>query len=291
MCDNERSEPKEGCEPSESKDGCKPSKSKCCYELPNGGCVKFCRWPLLQPLKLITGEWCPLHATKRRLWKLADDWCVALCGTKKVSCIDNSPLDGEIVIPKGTIVDGASVPLPWLVSFLTFGILRPNGILLIPSIVHDYAYENGCLPYRKKGVVANRKICRDDADWLFREMIWSINHTWFWACVAWLAVRIGWLFGVKYAGKHVGPKNPFKELACAFLTIFVLVAALFVLVAVLFVLVAALWCVGFPWCLIILILIGVPFVANVISGLISGRSDDPRKPDRARCGRGRDGST
>ena len=267
MCNDERSEPKEGCKPSDPEDGCELSESKGCYKLPGGGRIKFCQWPLLRPLKLTTGKLCLLDACKRRLWKLADDWCVVLCDTNRVSSCDGSPLDGEIVIPKGTIIDGASVPLPWLVSFLTFGILRPTGILLIPSIVHDYAYDHGCLRYRNEdGTETCREISRDDADWLFRVMIRGINHTRVWACVAWLAVRIGWLFCVKYNDKPRGGKPPYGVL------VGVLVA--------LPVLVAVLYCVGFLWCLT-----NYAFVAmNAIIGIFSGRSDDPRKPDRARCG-------
>ena len=195
MSDNERLEPEEGCKPSEPKEGCEPSESKGCCELPSGGWVKLCQWPLLRPLKLTTGNWTALwDACKRREWELADDWCVKIAHTKKTN------LNGTIVVPKDTVVDGASVPLPWLVSFLTFGILRPNGILLIPSIVHDYTYKHGCLRYRdQNGTVSCRKICRVDADWLFREMIEDINHTTVWAYIAWLAVRIGSLCGIKYA--------------------------------------------------------------------------------------------
>ena len=243
MSDNERLEPEEGRKPSEPKGCCKPSKCKRCYELPSGGWVKFRQWPLLRPLKLKT-RYRLFGACRRRLWKLADDWRVVLCG---MPCTKRKVPDGKIVIPKGTITDGASVPQPWLVSFLTFGFLRPTGILLIPSIVHDYAYEHGCLRYRNEdGTETCREISRGDADWLFREMIRGISHTWLWACVAWLAVRAGWLLRVKYAGKRIGWKTPFKELACSFLALIVLVAALCVLVAALCVLVAAPCCVDFP---------------------------------------------
>ena len=263
MCNGESSKPKEGCKPSDPEDGCEPSESKRCYELPGGGWVKFCQWPVLQPLKLITGKWHPLRASKRRLWKLVDDWCVVLCGTKKVSCVDGLALNGKIVIPKCTIVDGASVPLPWLVSFLTFGFLRPTGILLIPSIVHDYAYEHGCLRYRNEdGTETCREICRDDADWLFREMIRGINHTWFWAYVAWLAVRLGWWF-VKYNGARRGGKPPYGVLVCVLLALPVLAAALY--------------CVGFLWWLISRAFM----IMNTITSIVSRRSDDSKKPDRA----------
>ena len=223
MSDNERpgpeegrepSEPAEGRNPSESEDGCEPAKSKHCYKLPSGGSVEFCQWPLLRPLRLVTKTW--RDACKRRGWELADDWCVKVVDTKRAI------LAGSIVIPKGTVVDGASVPLPWLVSFLTFGILRPNGILLIPSIVHDYAYRHGCLPYRGVG---NVKISRDDADWLFREMIDGINHTWFWAYAAWLAVRVGW-FKVQYNDAPRGGKAPIAELVFVVLALLGLAAAL-----------------------------------------------------------------
>ena len=186
--------PEEGCEPSESKcccdpsepeDGCKPSESEgCCKKLPSGGWVKFRGWPALQPLRLVTNH--RFDACKRRWWKIANEWHVEIAHTKK------KDIDGTIVIREGTRVDGASVPLPWLVSLLTFGFLRPTGILLIPSIVHDYAYKHGYLCYRNQdGTKSCRAICRADADWLFREMIQAINDTKLLAWVAWKAVRLG----------------------------------------------------------------------------------------------------
>ena len=275
--------PEESCEPSESEGSCK--------KLPSGGWVKFRQWPALQPLQLVTEKWYRFDACKRRLWKLTEHWCVVLCNTKKASSCSKSSLNGKIVIPKGTIVDGASVPLPWLVSFLTFGILRPTGILLIPSIVHDYAYKHGCLRYRNQdGTETCREICRDDADWLFREMIWGINRTVLWAYVAWLAVLAGRLLRVKYANKCIGRKPPRRELVYAVLAFLVVLVVLCVPIAALCVLVAALWCTGFQWCLVILTLTGVPFVGNVITGIVSGRSDDPQEPNPAQCGCGRDSS-
>ncbi len=35
--------------------------------------------------------------------------------------------------------DGASVPRPWLVTAVGGGILRPLGVMLIASIIHDFA--------------------------------------------------------------------------------------------------------------------------------------------------------
>ena len=163
--------------------------------------VKLREWPALQPLQLTTDNWRrSLDACKRRLWKTTDCWSVVVHKLVPVTNQERG-LDGKIVIPRGTIVDGASVPLPWLFSFLSFGILRPTGILLIPSIVHDYAYEHGCLLYENDGDGKTcKQINRADADRLFREMIRAINGTTIWAYVAWFAVRMGWCC-VKYKGK------------------------------------------------------------------------------------------
>ena len=272
----EPADPKEGCEPAESKEGCEPAESKedcepaeskgCCKELPSGGYAKFCRWPALRPLKLVTRKGHPFQACKRRLWKTTEDWCVVLCGTQtSVSSCKRRSLDGKIVIPKGTVVDGASVPLPWLVSFLSFGILRPNGILLIPSIVHDYAYKHGCLPYRiKAGKVVRLPICRDHADWLFREMIRGINHTKFWACIAWLAVRLGWWFCVKYNSRCKGGKAPVVELVCFLLALAVLFVALAVLVV-------ALCSASSPWGAIAAGVLALPVLGNAYASAVSRR--------------------
>ena len=204
-----------GCEAAAADDGCKPSKSKHCYELRSGCSVKFDQWPVLLPLQLKTRKGITLFdGCRRRRWELADSWCVKICHTKR------RKLDGTIVIPKGTVVDGASVPLPWLVSFLSFGILRPNGILLVPSIVHDCAYKCGCLPYDGVRI----KVHRHDADWLFRVMISAINRASCWAWIAWLAVRLGWLFGVKYGKKRWGGNWPVVELIFLFALVGLVVA-------------------------------------------------------------------
>ncbi len=62
--------------------------------------------------------------TSIRQWKLTVDWNYTLSdGTK-------------IVIPKGFIFDGATIPR------LFWSILSPVGLFLIPSLIHDYAYKN-----------------------------------------------------------------------------------------------------------------------------------------------------
>ena len=99
MCSDKCPKPEEGSEPSESIR---------CYDW-----VKF-KWPALQPQRLVTDHL--FDAGKRRWWKIANEWYVKIDRTKKKG------FNGIIVIPEGTCVDGASVPLPWLVSPLDFWI-------------------------------------------------------------------------------------------------------------------------------------------------------------------------
>jgi len=45
--------------------------------------------------------------------------------------------DTELIVPKGFVVNGASVP-----RFFWF-MMSPVGVLFLPSIIHDYAYVKG----------------------------------------------------------------------------------------------------------------------------------------------------
>lgn len=97
-------------------------------------------------------------ASARRRFYLQRDWKLSIKIDKdKYSQFNNKDflddyikLNGILVIPcvvedSKTIFDGASIPFPWLVSFISFGILRPLGVMLTASIVHDFAYEYGYL--------------------------------------------------------------------------------------------------------------------------------------------------
>lgn len=151
-------------------------------------------------------------ATRRRRFSLFEDWSIEL------SEIDYSEeLNGVVEIPardsnKKTIVfDGASIPLPWLVSLLTVGILRPLGVILIGSIVHDYAYQFGTLRLSRHGeVFKDVQISRHRADRLFRDIVGTVNRLPIVAYIAWYFVRLGWLW-VKYDGKRFGGKAPVLE--------------------------------------------------------------------------------
>ncbi len=84
--------------------------------------------PRLQPVDMalaeISGFWRRTAAWmwRRRLWMLSDDWHHRL------------PDGTEIVIPRGFISDGASAPR------LLWAFMPPAGPLLIPSLIHDFAY-------------------------------------------------------------------------------------------------------------------------------------------------------
>ena len=153
-------------------------------------------------------------ATRRRRCSLFEDWTIEL------GDIDYSrELNGVVEIPardsskKSIIFDGASIPMPWLVSLLTVGILRPLGVTLVGSIVHDYAYQFGSLRLSKEGEdFKDVRISRHRADRLFRDIVGTVNQLPFVGYVAWFFVRIGWAW-VKYDGKHFGGKAPVGEYA------------------------------------------------------------------------------
>ena len=153
-------------------------------------------------------------ATRRRRFSLFEDWTIEL------GDIDYSDeLNGVVVIPardsnkKTIIFDGATIPMPWLVSLLTVGILRPLGVMLVGSIVHDYAYQFGSLRLSKRDEdFKDVKISRHRADRLFRDIVGTVNRLPFVGYVAWFFVRIGWAW-VKYDGKHFGGKAPVVEYA------------------------------------------------------------------------------
>jgi len=150
-------------------------------------------------------------ATKRRRFTLQEDWEIDLGNIDYVE-----ELNGTVVLPKNNssgnpnVFDGASVPVPWLVSLLTIGVLRPLGVMLIGSILHDYAYGNGVLPVRNGGEIKEIPLKRHHADKLFRDIIGTVNNLPFIGYIAWLAVRIGWLV-VPYNGTYRTGRKPYSE--------------------------------------------------------------------------------
>ena len=162
--------------------------------------------PSLEPILLRTqgmgwfGRIC--SARQRRRFNLAENWTV------KVVHGDGESLTGELVVPReheGELLefDGASVPCPWLVTAVSGGILRPLGVMLIASIIHDFAYKYGFLLFKNDGKLQNHPIGRRDADRLFHDTIATVNQMPVVAWIGYAAVRIGWV-GVKYAGTRWG---------------------------------------------------------------------------------------
>ncbi len=128
-------------------------------------------------------------------------------------------LSGTLVIPvkaKGVInvFDGASIPLPWVVSYASFGVLRPLGILLAASVVHDFAFQYGYLPVRRDGRTRDVPVERHDADELFRLITATLNRSRFFSRLAWHAVRLGWWF-LPYAGQKRSGEVPLKSTVMA----------------------------------------------------------------------------
>lgn len=150
-------------------------------------------------------------ATKRRRFILKDDWEIDLSEIEYVK-----ELNGTVVLPMNdsesnpNVFDGASVPVPWLVSLLTIGVLRPLGVMLIGSILHDYAYTHGNLIVKNNGVLREVKLKRHHADKLFRDIIGTVNNLRFIGYIAWLAVRIGWLW-VPYNRTYHSGRTPYSE--------------------------------------------------------------------------------
>ena len=153
-------------------------------------------------------------ASKRRLFSLKHDWKLELGG------VDYQPkMNGQMIIPRSVegkklYFDGATIPLPWLVSLLTIGILRPLGVMLIGSVVHDFAYKHGYLIIEKRGQRHNYPIERHIADRLLRDIIATVNNLPTVAFFGWLFVRFGWLF-VPYNNQRFGGRIPFWEIPLA----------------------------------------------------------------------------
>ena len=187
------------------------------FEYHHGIDVSFARLPALEPLILKTEDRGRLqrfvNASRRRQFRLTRDWELTVGRT-------GLGLDGTLVVPvehagETTILDGASVPLPWVVSYLTFGLLRPLGILLTASIVHDFAFRHGFVLRRAEdGSLVPRPLERHDADTLFRQIIESVNRSRVTSRIAWHAVRVGWL-AVPYAGRRWTGRVPVRSLLAA----------------------------------------------------------------------------
>ena len=73
------------------------------------------------------------------------------------------PTGEDIMIPEGFIFNGASIPRTF------WAVLNPIGLLLIPGLLHDYAYRFQCL-LAPDGSVAVEYKTRRKADGMFLEV-------------------------------------------------------------------------------------------------------------------------
>jgi hypothetical protein len=117
--------------------------------------------------------------TTVRRWVLTDDWTHTLPDGKTT-----------IIIEKGFDFDGASIPKP------LWALLSPVGLLLIPGLIHDYAYRHDYLIAVDEN--GNRFKYKQEAgrkywDELFRKVGLDVNGLSLIDMLAWLALALfGW---------------------------------------------------------------------------------------------------
>jgi hypothetical protein len=124
--------------------------------------------PILKPLPFPRGTgYTSTLFTYTRQWMVMEDYRIVLPGYP------------TILIPKGFIFDGASIPKMFR------GLLSPVGILLVAAIVHDYAYQYHYV------MVCNKKeyVSKAEADSLFLEVADYTNALPWLNRIAYLAVK------------------------------------------------------------------------------------------------------
>lgn len=145
-----------------------------------------------------------------RKYKLTQHWRIEIFNFENE---EGEKVDYDICIPEGTEIDGASIPAPWLIALLSLGVLRPMGILLTASIVHDYAFQHGALPYTHP---RKNYFKRHNADKLFKDMTTTVNEAPIAAFFAWWGVRLGVLGYKKPIVDYVSKWNEQKNGATAY---------------------------------------------------------------------------
>jgi len=138
--------------------------------------------PRVRPVKIST-KGLPWYRrigrlAERRRWQLVLPYMIEVQGY------------GNVLIPDGFTFDGASIPRwAWWVPGMD-----PVGVLMIPAIVHDYAYTNHVLIVDGR----SRLIKRKQADDLFLQVSRQVNGSMAVDWIAWAAVRIfggaGWRY-------------------------------------------------------------------------------------------------
>ncbi len=132
-----------------------------------------------------------------RRWELTQNWYFQFK--------DDEGDDLKIVLHKGFIFDGASIPRP------LWALLSPVGLLLLPGLIHDYGYKYDQLwrivdeeifPYKYKAG-------RDYWDDLFKKIGAEVNGFALINYIAWLGVKLsGGCAFKKYREKDEKPPAP-----------------------------------------------------------------------------------
>jgi hypothetical protein len=115
-----------------------------------------------------------------RKWEVVENWQYTLKD-------EQGKVKAELIIPKGFCFDGASIPRP------LWAILNPIGLLLIPGLLHDYAYKYNQIWQVTNGqVIAYEKDAgKDFWDTLFKQVGKEVNGFFLINVIAWLAVAAG----------------------------------------------------------------------------------------------------
>lgn len=134
-----------------------------------------------QKQNLLVRFW--IWLTTGQKWEIVEDWHFTL------------PDGTKIIIPKGFIFDGASIPRPF------WSLISPTDLLLIPSLIHDFAYRYDYLwTHSRSGELIKYKLFTGRRHWdrVFRQVIIDTTGMKLVAWVSWLVLRVtGWYAWIK----------------------------------------------------------------------------------------------
>lgn len=140
--------------------------------------------PKLTPLPIRTkgkGLFSRIKAwvTDVRQWQLVENWEFDL------------PDGRRVLIPKGFVFDGASIPRP------LWALLSPTGLLLIPGLIHDFGYRYDYIyVVGKDGEICKQDQAMGQTHWdeMFYQVAKQVNGMVLLDWLAWLALTtFGWL--------------------------------------------------------------------------------------------------
>ena len=159
--------------------------------------------PILKPVRIPTknlGWFTGLHKwfTAKRVWRVHQDWYF--------TCPD---IGFICVIPQGFVFDGASIPRPlwWFLS--------PTGIMLIPGLVHDFAYRYDFLLAFRAGKKVPIRVNFGKVYWdmVFRELAREVNDVLLLHWVVWVCVAGGGYFAWKKNRKLNNTKEAYWKVS------------------------------------------------------------------------------